>query len=288
MSIATRLSNLLLPKAERIEINRFNSLSEMARSRRNQNDDTTKAVFLEIVNLYSKFNLRNQREFDNNFLSHELGDERWFISKLLEFKSDLIKLGAVAVPIFKATIKNNYCEKKLAGNSVFPVASLEEEVYVPFLAELGSPALPALIEGLKDPNGNIRRIFAKALGAIKDRSALEALSMVIENSTEYWPGVKEAAIYAIRYIGKPSSPRALEALINHIYHNLQGVEVERAIATLGNIADPSDKASIKVLKHVLERDNHDRYAEMQRMEASYALGKIGGELALQALGSAVK
>jgi len=288
MAVVTRLSNLLLPKAERIEVKRFNSLLEMARSRRNQNDDTTKAVFLEIVSLYGKLNPRNQLEFDNKYLSRELGDERWIISKLLEFKADLVKLGAATVPIFKSAIKNKYSEKKLTLNSAFPLATFEEKVYVPFLAELGSPALPALIEGLKDKDSDLKRISAKALGLIKDRAALDPLAMIIENPSEFGERVKESAIRAIGEIGKPTAPRALEALKATLFHGAFSSQIEESAQAIGKIADSYDSSSIEALRQVLVRKNFDRYAWAQRRASASALREIGGPLAIQALGSALE
>lgn len=287
MSIVTRLSGLLLPKEERVEVNRFNSLIDMARIRRGRDDQATREVFMEIVKLYGQLKPKYQHRFDKLFLSRESNSGGWFISKLLEFKDNFFKLGSAAIPILKSAIINRYYEDKLVFNSVFPFNFFANKVYVPLLAGLAPYAAPGIIEGLNDKHHDVIKIFAEALGVARERSAIDPLAMTIENphaSIE----VKEAAIRAIREIGKPTTPRAIEALKMIINLQVIGHQIEEAIVALGKIADPSDSSSIDAIKNVLVRVSDYRYVWAQRGEAASALREIGGRLAMQALASALE
>ena len=72
------------------------------------------------------------------------------------------------------------------------------------LGEAGSPsAVPELSAALKDPNGNVRRLAASALGKIGDARAVIPLLALLEQ--EQKPQVRQ---YAVKALGKIRDPRA--------------------------------------------------------------------------------
>jgi ATP-dependent DNA helicase RecQ len=76
------------------------------------------------------------------------------------------------------------------------------------LGEAGSPsALPELIAALEDPNGNVRRLAASALGKIGDAHAVAPLLALL--AQEEKPQVRQ---YAVKALGKIRDPRARPVL----------------------------------------------------------------------------
>ena len=76
------------------------------------------------------------------------------------------------------------------------------------LGELGVPsAVPELIAALQDPNGNVRRLAASALGKIGDARAVTPLLALLVQ--EQKPQVRQ---YAVKALGKIRDPRARPAL----------------------------------------------------------------------------
>jgi ATP-dependent DNA helicase RecQ len=76
------------------------------------------------------------------------------------------------------------------------------------LGEAGSPsALPELIAALEDPNGNVRRLAASALGKIGDARAVTPLLTLL--AQEQKPQVRQ---YAVKALGKIGDPRARPVL----------------------------------------------------------------------------
>jgi ATP-dependent DNA helicase RecQ len=72
------------------------------------------------------------------------------------------------------------------------------------LGETGSPlAVPELIAALEDPNGNVRRLAASALGKIGDARAFTPLLTLL--AQEQKPQVRQ---YAVKALGKIGDPRA--------------------------------------------------------------------------------
>lgn len=72
------------------------------------------------------------------------------------------------------------------------------------LGKAGSPsAVPELSAALKDPNGNVRRLAASALGKIGDARAVTPLLALLEQ--EQKPQVRQ---YAVKALGKIRDPRA--------------------------------------------------------------------------------
>jgi vesicle coat complex subunit len=69
-----------------------------------------------------------------------------------------------------------------------------------------SVAVPALIEVLRDKNGEVRYHAARALGHIRHPLAVEALSKRLFDRAEY---VREAAAEALKRIGTPEAEKAL-------------------------------------------------------------------------------
>jgi len=72
------------------------------------------------------------------------------------------------------------------------------------LGEAGSPSsVPELITALEDPNGNVRRLAASALGKIGDARAVTPLLTLL--AQEQKPQVRQ---YAVKALGKIGDPRA--------------------------------------------------------------------------------
>lgn len=122
------------------------------------------------------------------------------------------------------------------------------------LVEIGQPAVPLLIEALKNKSFEISRYSAQILGKIGDVKAVVPLLAVIRgNNTPDWlfpfPMGPDSStyitiLYALAGIGKPAVPVLIEALKDN---NEDVVEV--AVGALGEIGD---QKTLPALKEIAE------------------------------------
>jgi ATP-dependent DNA helicase RecQ len=79
------------------------------------------------------------------------------------------------------------------------------------LGEARSPSgVPELIAALQDPDGNVRRLAASALGKIGDRRAVDPLMALLTRETK--PQVRQYAVKALGQIGDPRARTLLEKI----------------------------------------------------------------------------
>ncbi len=87
--------------------------------------------------------------------------------------------------------------------------ALPYEGVVEAVSQLGSEAVPMLINALKDSDKDVRRLSAEALGKIQDSQAVPALIQTLKDS--YWL-VRSASMCALVKIGKSAVPALIETL----------------------------------------------------------------------------
>jgi HEAT repeat protein len=76
------------------------------------------------------------------------------------------------------------------------------------ISEIATPAIPALIDALKDVNKNVRWVVAQALGRF-GKAAVPAVPALIDTLKDVDEDVRNGAEQALERIG---TPEALEAL----------------------------------------------------------------------------
>ncbi|MEM4359453.1 MAG: HEAT repeat domain-containing protein, partial [Candidatus Bilamarchaeaceae archaeon] len=143
------------------------------------------------------------------------------------------------------------------------------------LVKIGKPAVPVLIDALKDENEDVRYEAAEALERIgvNEEQLKEITRMLKEGKTwEEREGAAEA-------LGKIGDARAVPVLIDALKDKDRYVRYEAAEA-LGKIGDAR---AVPVLIDALK--DKDRYV---RYEAAEALGKIGDARAVPVLIDALK
>ena len=84
------------------------------------------------------------------------------------------------------------------------------EIATEALAELGSPAVPKLIEALKDRDENIRKQAVIALGRIKDAEAVDALIEMLKDKDWF---IRLTAAAALEKIGDERGREAVKPLM---------------------------------------------------------------------------
>ncbi len=141
------------------------------------------------------------------------------------------------------------------------------------LKGMGKQATPALLEGLKSDNIDIRFQCARLLGIVQDPVSKPALRELLQHDAFLM--VQLAAASALGSMGDGSgyelATSALEADDEY--------ERENAVIALGDIGDK--RATPVLLKALRDPRMHDA-------EAALALGKIGDETAVEALIQVVK
>ena len=138
------------------------------------------------------------------------------------------------------------------------------------IAKIGSPAVPFLIEALKNENRQVRWRAASALGEIgaEAASAVPALIVRLEDEDEY---IRRIAAHALGKIGPEASaavPTLIKALQDEDRH--QRMVAAYALGKIGTEAVSAVPALINTLQ--------DSNAEI-RLNAAMALGRISADAA---------
>lgn len=136
------------------------------------------------------------------------------------------------------------------------------------IVKIGSPAVPALIEALKNENKQVRWRAASALGAIgaEASAAVPALITTLQDEEEY---IRRIGAYALGKIG-PQASAAVPELLDALQDSDRNISLVAAYA-LGKIG-PQASAAVPTLIAGLQ----DANAEV-RLNAATALGRIGAE-----------
>ncbi len=110
------------------------------------------------------------------------------------------------------------------------------------LVEMGEPAVPALIEALKDPEARVRNAAASALWSLgpKARSAVPTLAAALADSDD---GVRLGAVMALESVG-PDAAAAVPALSRAGAAGPQRGRPLRLHARGGRGRDPRDPGSL--------------------------------------------
>ncbi|MEK7232287.1 MAG: HEAT repeat domain-containing protein [Elusimicrobiota bacterium] len=114
---------------------------------------------------------------------------------------------------------------------------------IEILSKIGSPALPALLEALKDPNASVRRCAAESLGGISPatKTAVQALAVALKDDD---PNIRTAASMALGKIG-PTAKDAVPPLVAALKDQNREVRVA-AVSALGDIG-PEAAAAVPFL-----------------------------------------
>jgi HEAT repeat protein len=156
--------------------------------------------------------------------------------------------------------------RRMAGLS--PVALPENPAYA--LANLGSRAVPVLIEALNDPSDRIRGCVMHALITMEDPAASEAFCrMATDKNLEDF---RSQAISALIYM---RDQRAVPILTGWLENRNAAISEAYAASCLGKIGGPEAKAALEIAV----RD--DSYAVRQC--AAEGLGEIGAPSSVPAL-----
>jgi hypothetical protein len=155
------------------------------------------------------------------------------------------------------------------------VAAIPQDVDM--AVRLGQRAVPALTRLLSDPDAELRRQAARALGMIGSSEATEPLRRLLQDDC---PSVREAAAQALGELGDPHAVEPLIQVLQKVrsekivlYHDRQ-----KAAESLGNLGD---ERAIEPLVRVLQERPGDALASVRE-----ALAKIQGRQQLAEAGSA--
>lgn len=144
------------------------------------------------------------------------------------------------------------------------------------LGHIGDPiAASALAEALKDPSEEVRYAAALALGRVAADGAATHLSAALRADPSWW--VRYAAALALGRTRKPFAAAALEECLRHEPKWQIRLAAVRSLQDLGG-PRAADAAALAL------RDEDSGV----RTLAALALGEIGGDSQLSALGAAVK
>ncbi len=130
-------------------------------------------------------------------------------------------------------------------------------------------ATPALIERLLDPDPNVRRIAAQALGQIKDAQAAPGL---IERLWDEYPDVRRAAAWALGEIEDSQAASSLLQALGDSEVSVQEAAAE-ALGKLDNAAALAEQGVITALLDVLAQG-----WEPVRRAAVRSLGSLGARI----------
>jgi HEAT repeat protein len=156
----------------------------------------------------------------------------------------------------------------------------EYEEAVKVLAEMGLPAVDALIDGLKDSDEAVKCASADALGRIGDSRAVPALIKKLKDDDHFrvlegFSPVHEVCVCenAARSLGKIGDWRAIEPLIQMLEESMNPGFRQAAAGGLGDLgAEEAIEPLIQALKQ-------ERYGTNYAADA--ALTKITGHIAYE-------
>lgn len=141
--------------------------------------------------------------------------------------------------------------------------------------ELRDTVLPAMVEALLDDDSEVRAMVARALGAIDDPRAIDALMRALREDAD--ADVRKMAAWAL---GEIESPRAIPGLARAIREDAVWEVRKMAVWALGEIESPDGVEALRVALG-------DAHAEV-REYAVWALGEIEDEAAVPALVEALR
>jgi len=125
------------------------------------------------------------------------------------------------------------------------------------LVEMGEPAVPALIEALKDPEARVRNAAASALWGLgpKARSAVPTLAAALADSDD---GVRLGAVMALESVG-PDAAAAVPALSRAVRDRDGNVRLwaAKALAKIG----PPARSALPALNEAARYDSTRAAAE---------------------------
>jgi HEAT repeat protein len=171
----------------------------------------------------------------------------------------LIRLGAAAVPTLKS---------KLAD----PAVRLNVIEILSAMGTTAKPALPDLLEGLKDADPVMRGDVAIAIGAIGSDAADAVPSLLtLVKDTAVPAGARYAAAYALGRIGAPAADA--ETTLRELADSED--ELMATVAAWAALKiKPSDPALVEKAVPLLRRALRGE-RDIARLEAAVALGDIG-------------
>ena len=172
--------------------------------------------------------------------------------------------------------KNNYVLIETAS----ALASIPERLQLPENKENKSNAVKALIDLLnKNPNGEVRRSAADALGEIKsdDPRVIELLNEALEDPSF---SVRSAAADALGKFGKTDNKKIIDNLqntipnINKLFSDLNFTPRQTAAFALSQI-EVSDQKNQEIVTETLTTAILNSGNENLSINAAIALGKLG-------------
>lgn len=145
-----------------------------------------------------------------------------------------------------------------------------------------APAVPALVEGLSDPNAETQIWTMAALGKIAEASAAPAVAEMIESDDA---GVRKMAVYVLGYLGDRSTMPALKSALSDPAADVRW----NAAMSLARMKDPSgldvligltDRAYLAGFTEMTEEDR-----ELVIINAVQCLGLLQEDRARELLAS---
>jgi len=155
------------------------------------------------------------------------------------------------------------------GGSKDPASNMRYPVAIA-LAEIGKPAVPALLNALSHKDKDVQPGSAVALGQIGDKRAVQPLMDVLRDGEQYWFLRSNAA----EALGRIGDKRAVSVLIGALKDDNSSVRSAAAEA-LGKLGDA--RATTPLFSALNDEDNYVRW------RAACALGRIGDERATSLL-----
>jgi HEAT repeat protein len=190
----------------------------------------------------------DERDRQANRIEEYLGHEPSV--DFLSVRMELIEMGPSAVkPLMGALDDEDW---------------LVRHVAVLALGEIGdSLAAPAMAERLEDTEEIVRYEAAAALGKLGDPRGADWLSLALSDSSSF---VREQAVRSLVRIGPPAAAAMRPALEDHRPEIRNG-----AVVALGGMG--GDRAA----KLLIEKLADESETDLIRMEAMWALGRMGSE-----------
>ncbi|MBI3462384.1 MAG: HEAT repeat domain-containing protein, partial [Planctomycetes bacterium] len=214
--------------------------------------------------------VRSGASYVTNLWLHIIDPTRYWVRRLQEAKSDegqreavraLVKIGPPAVPHLIASLR------RLGGASTQIVMCL---------GQLGSPAVPALMEAVGDPNPEMQSDAVRALG-LMGHSAHPAISLLIKMLKDASPGDHSAVsrltmdlIDTLGKIGPEVIAPATDALLlaDDAHRWLFAAVLGRRVS--GAEFTPQLQAVVAELRNALEHDE-----DSVRISAAFGLSALG-------------